>query len=181
MENTPTENPAFIEKFQSFFQILVDGLDAVLFYPIPLPFDLGTFPFLVLWLVSAGLFFTVFLRGVNIALLGHAVKVTFASMTDDTPQKKGRISSFQAMTAAVSGTVGLGNIAGVAIAISLGGPGALVWMIVAAFLGTATKLAEVTLGHLYRTIDEDGTVHGCLLYTSPSPRDQRGSRMPSSA
>ena len=95
-------------------------------------------------------------------LIGHAVKVTFASMKD-TPQK-GRVSSFQAMTAAVSGTVGLGNIAGVAIAISLGGPGALVWMIVAAFLGTATKFAEVTLGHLYRRIDDDGTVHGGPFY-----------------
>ena len=106
----------------------------------------------------------------------------------------GEVTPFQALTAALSATVGLGNIAGVAIAIAVGGPGATLWMILAGFLGMASKFTECTLGVKYREIGPDGTVYGgpmyylkkglaergmaglgkvfaCLLYTSPSPRD----------
>ncbi|MDC0100702.1 alanine:cation symporter family protein, partial [Crocinitomicaceae bacterium] len=77
---------------------------------------------------------------------------------------EGEVSHFQALTAALSATVGLGNIAGVAVAISLGGPGATFWMILAGFLGMATKFTECTLGVKYREVTEDGTVHGGPMY-----------------
>ena len=82
----------------------------------------------------------------------------------DDPNNKGEVSHFQALTTALSGTVGLGNIAGVAIAISLGGPGATFWMIVAGLLGMSSKFVECTLGVKYRQIDDDGTVHGGPMY-----------------
>ena len=84
------------------------------------------------------------------------------------------ISRFQALSAVLAATVGLGNIAGVAIAISIGGPGATFWMIVAGLLGMSAKFVECTLGVKYRKLDENGEVSGgpCLLYTSPSPRDR---------
>ena len=72
----------------------------------------------------------------------------------------GEVTHFQALVAAVSATVGLGNIAGVAIAVSLGGPGAVVWMMIAGFFGMSAKFAEVTLGQKYRHIDENGKVSG---------------------
>lgn len=165
---TATSPLAFLEGL---FQHLVNMLDAVLFYPIPLPF-LGEFPFLVLWLVIGGLFFTFRLGFANIRLIPHAFTVVAESFS--APKKEGRVSSFQAMTAAVSGTVGLGNIAGVAVAISIGGPGAIVWMIIAACLGTATKLAEVTLGHLYRHEDEHGKIHGGPFYYITAALTERG-------
>src|SRR5690606_37452370 len=78
--------------------------------------------------------------------------------------RKGEVSHFQALTAALSGTVGLGNIAGVAVAIALGGPGATFWMIVAGFLGMSSKFVECTLGVRYRDVDANGTVHGGPMY-----------------
>ena len=76
---------------------------------------------------------------------------------DDAP---GEVTHFQALATAVSATVGLGNIAGVAVAISIGGPGAMLWMIITAFFGMTLKFVEVSLGHKYRIIHEDGTVSG---------------------
>lgn len=131
---------------------LVNIMSAVLFYPI-----LG-FPVLVLWLIAGGIFFTIRLGLVNIRLFKHALAVVRGKFTKaDDP---GEITHFQALTAAVSATVGLGNIAGVAIAVSIGGPGAVVWMMLAGFLGMSTKFAEVTLGLKYRKIDENGRVSG---------------------
>lgn len=115
-------------------------------------------PLIVLWLVAGGVFFTVYLGFVNLRGFGHALAVASGRYArDDDP---GDISQFQALTAAVSGTVGIGNIAGVAVAISLGGPGATFWIIVAGILGMSTKFAECTLGVLYRTRHADGTVSG---------------------
>src|SRR5690606_33535949 len=78
--------------------------------------------------------------------------------------KKGEVSHFQALATALSGTVGLGNIAGVAIAIAIGGPGATFWMIVCGILGMSSKFVECTLGVKYRDVDADGTVHGGPMY-----------------
>ena len=79
-------------------------------------------------------------------------------------ESDGEVTHFQALTAALSGTVGLGNIAGVAVAISLGGPGATFWMIIAGLLGMSSKFVECTLGVKYRDVGEDGTVYGGPMY-----------------
>ena len=82
----------------------------------------------------------------------------------DNPNEPGEVSHFQALTTALSATVGLGNIAGVAVAISIGGPGATFWMIVAGLLGMSSKFTECTLGVKYRKIDENGVVSGGPMY-----------------
>lgn len=109
-------------------------------------------------LLGAGLFFSLALGGIQIRGFGHALQVIRGKYTS--PHDEGEISHFQALTTALSATVGLGNIAGVAVAINIGGPGATFWMIVTGFLGMATKYAESTLAIKYRKIDSTGRVSG---------------------
>ncbi len=134
---------------------------AIIFFPIT---KIGgqEIPFVLLWLVVAAVFFTIFMRFINIRGFKLATDVVRGKYTD--PDDKGEVSHFQALTAALSGTVGLGNIAGVAIAISVGGPGATFWMIIAGLLGMSTKLTECTLGVKYRQMDETGKVYGGPMY-----------------
>ena len=115
-------------------------------------------PLVVLWLAAGALVFTLRLRFVNVRAFGHAIAVTAGRW--DAPHEKGEVTHFQALASALSGTVGLGNIAGVAIAMSLGGPGAMVWMTLAGFLGMTSKMVECTLGMLYRHVDPTGRVSG---------------------
>ena len=115
-------------------------------------------PLVVLWLFVGALFFTVRMGFINVRGFWHAIQVTLGNY--DKPGEKGEVSHFQALASALSATVGLGNIAGVAIAISLGGPGAVFWLIVAGLLGMSTKFSECTLGQMYRKVDPDGTVSG---------------------
>jgi len=115
-------------------------------------------PFVVVWLIIGAVFFTFRMRFVNLRMFKHAIRVTMGRYDD--PNDQGEVTHFQALSSALSATVGLGNIAGVAIAVSLGGPGATFWMIVAGFLGMTLKFTECTLGQMYRTIDEDGRVSG---------------------
>ncbi|BCX49078.1 sodium/alanine symporter protein [Haloferula helveola] len=112
----------------------------------------------ILWLAAAGLVFTVAFKFINIRAFPLAVRTVRGkySRKDD----PGDVTHFQALTAAVSGTVGLGNIAGVAIGISIAGPGVAFWLFLSGFLGMATKFAECTLGVKYREIDEKGQIHG---------------------
>lgn len=119
-------------------------------------------PLIVVWLIVAASFFTVYLGFLNIRGFKHAVDLVRGRYS--TPEDAGEVSHFQALATAVSGTVGLGNIAGVAVAISLGGPGATFWMILAGFLGMSTKLAECTLGVKYRRERPDGSVSGGPMY-----------------
>lgn len=127
-------------------------------------------PFVVIALIGTGLYLTFNLGFLQIRRLGHGIAV--ASGKYDNPNEPGDVTHFQALTTALSATVGIGNIAGVAIAIHFGGPGALFWMWVTAFLGMATKYTEVTLAQHYRTItgkDRDskkweGTVAGGPMY-----------------
>ncbi|MDG1262893.1 MAG: alanine/glycine:cation symporter family protein [Flavobacteriales bacterium] len=119
-------------------------------------------PFVLIWLVIGAVFFTVFFRFVNISGFKHALDVVRGKFDD--PNDAGEVSHFQALTAALSGTVGIGNIAGVAVAVSLGGPGATFWMIVAGLLGMSTKFVECTLGVKYRKVNEDGSVSGGPMY-----------------
>ena len=101
-------------------------------------------PFIVLWLVFASLYFSFYFRFVNIFYFKRALNVAFGKYDD--PSHPGEITHFQSFTAAMSGTIGLGNIAGVAVAISIGGPGAMLWMIITAFFGMTLKFVEVSLG-----------------------------------
>jgi AGCS family alanine or glycine:cation symporter len=119
-------------------------------------------PLIVLWLVFGAVFFTVRMRFVNFRLFGHAIKVVKG--TYDDPADEGEVSHFQALSSALSATVGLGNIAGVAIAVSIGGPGATFWMVVAGLLGMASKFSECTLGQKYRTVSPDGEVMGGAMH-----------------
>ncbi|MFQ5346401.1 MAG: alanine/glycine:cation symporter family protein [Rhodothalassiaceae bacterium] len=120
------------------------------------------FPFIVLWLICGALFFTLRMKFINFRAFRHAIEV--ASGKYDDPKDPGEVSHFQALTAALSGTVGLGNIAGVAIAISIGGPGATFWMILAGLFGMTSKFTECTLGVKYRKIDAEGIVSGGPMY-----------------
>ena len=115
-------------------------------------------PFIVCWLLFAGLFFTFYFRFLNVRYFKKAVEVAIGKY--DNENHPGEITHFQSFTAAMSGTIGLGNIAGVAVAISIGGPGAMIWMILTAFFGMTLKFVEVSLGHKYRIIHKDGTVSG---------------------
>jgi len=117
-----------------------------------------TVPAVVLWLVIASVFFTLKMGFVNVRLFAHAIQVVRGRFTK--PDDAGEVSHFQALASALSATVGLGNIAGVAIAIMVGGPGATLWMIVAGLLGMTLKFTECTLGQTYRKIDAEGRVSG---------------------
>lgn len=118
---------------------------------------------LVFALCFSGLFFTVYFGFPQLRFFKHAIQVVSGKFDDETT--KGEISHFQALCAALSATVGLGNIAGVAVAISLGGPGAVLWLWVAGFIGMATKFAEVTLALKYREVGDNGVVHGGPMFT----------------
>ncbi len=115
-------------------------------------------PFIVLWLTLGALYFTLKFQFLNIRAFIHATHCVRGFYSH--PDEQGEISHFQALSAALSATVGLGNIAGVAVAVGLGGPGAVFWMVVAGFLGMSSKFAECTLGQKYRVIRDDGRVSG---------------------
>ena len=134
------------------------------------------FPFIVFWLVVGGIFFTFKLRFINLRLFGHAIQVVRGKYSEDSKNAPGKISHLQALFAAVSATVGLGNIAGVAIAVSIGGPGAVVWMMIAAFFGMSTKFAEVTLGQKYRKFDKNGHLLAGSFYYLEDGLSKRGMR-----
>ncbi len=155
----------FTDKINSLFKPAVDLLDRIIFWDIAraLGLDIGVkVPFVVVWLIIGGLFFTIRLRFINVRGFFHAIKILKGSFNkgNDT----GEVNHFQALTTALSATVGLGNIAGVAIAISIGGPGATFWMIMAGFLGMSLKFVECTLGIKYRKIFPDGSVSGGPMY-----------------
>jgi AGCS family alanine or glycine:cation symporter len=115
-------------------------------------------PFIVLWLVVGAIYLTFRMGFVNLRGFGHALQVTRGRYTD--PSEPGDVSHFEALSTALSATVGLGNIAGVAIAITLGGPGATFWMILAGIFGMSAKFTECTLGQMYREVRQDGYVLG---------------------
>jgi alanine or glycine:cation symporter, AGCS family len=119
-------------------------------------------PFVVLWLVIAALFLTFRMGFINLRGFRHAVQVTSGRFSN--PADAGEVSHFQALAAALSATVGLGNIAGVAIAVSIGGPGATFWMIIAGLLGMSAKFTECTLGQKYREVRPDGRVMGGAMF-----------------
>ena len=173
------------EIIEAKFKPFADAVSFVVFYPVSIVgIDV---PIVVIILLLGALFFTLYFKFANIRLLGVAIKATNGKYDDIDHNSKddiseedvagsdgdeviqikgvvGEVTHFQALTAALSATVGLGNIAGVAVAIAIGGPGATVWMILAGFLGMSTKLVEATLGVKYREVGPDGKIYGGPMY-----------------
>ena len=136
------------------------------------PFPGTEFPWIVLWLVAAATIFTLYFGFVQVRAFPHALALVSGKYSD--PDDAGEVSHFQALATALSGTVGLGNIAGVAVAVSIGGPGATFWMILAGLLGMASKFTECTLGVKYRNEYPDGTVSGGPMYYLSKGLAERG-------
>lgn len=141
--------------------VIKDDYGSIVYHPNGTP-KKNAFPFIVLWLVIGAIFFTIYMNFINLKGVKHAFQLIRGDY--DKPGDDGEVSHFQALVTALSGTVGLGNIAGVAVAISLGGAGATFWMIVAGFLGMSSKFVECTLGVKYRKLNENGEVSGGPMY-----------------
>ncbi|MFO7563479.1 MAG: alanine/glycine:cation symporter family protein [Enhygromyxa sp.] len=129
-------------------------------------------PIIVLWLLLGAVFFTLRMGFINLRAFGHAILVTRGVY--DNPDDEGEVSHFQALASALSATVGLGNIAGVALAVAMGGPGAIFWMIIAGFLGMSSKFVECTLAQLYRVKRPDGRVLGGPMSYLDAGLSERG-------
>lgn len=171
------------ENFENVTGWFVDFI----FAQIPITNDVGV-PWVLVVLILGASYFTFYFKGINFTGFRTAVEIVRGKYDDleadvpiqvsefvhtengDSPDTirvegyDGEVTHFQALTAALSATVGLGNIAGVAIALSIGGPGATFWMILVGFLGMSSKFVECTLGVKYREIDEDGRVFGGPMY-----------------
>ena len=179
------EEKGVAEKINEGFKPIADAWGSFVFYPVNLGGGVQM-PIVIIMLLSAGLLFTILFKFVNIILFPTSINIVRGKYDDvdhatsdimagdPTPsgdavetirvEGEGEVSHFQALTAALSGTVGLGNIAGVAVALSLGGPGATFWMILAGLLGMSSKFVECTLGVKYRDVGEDGTIYGGPMY-----------------
>lgn len=159
-----------------------------IFAQIPLTEEVGV-PWVLIILITGASFFTVYFKGINLRSFGTALRIVRGTYDDlealpteveDNPDTirieghHGEVSHFQALTAALSATVGLGNIAGVAIALSVGGPGATFWMVLVGFLGMASKFVECTLGVKYREITPEGTVYGGPMYYLTKGLQEKG-------
>jgi len=140
---------------ERFFGPIANWLSAVVFFEVPV---FGGIPVIVVWLMAAALFLTVWLRFQPITGLRHSIQVIRGRYTAKTDP--GQVSSYQALATELSGTVGLGNIAGVAVAISAGGPGAALWIALFGVLSMSVKMAEATLGVMFRRVNADGTTEG---------------------
>ena len=181
------------ERVNDAFMPIATGWEKIVLYPI----TIGSYaiPIVVILLVVGATFFTFYfkfpgfakfglaintVRGKYDEIEGHGVGKTEMAIDGDIPDtirdesKDGEVSHFQALATAVSGTVGLGNIAGVAVAIAIGGPGATFWMITCGIIGMSTKFVECTLGVKYRDVGEDGTVYGGPMYYLSKGLKERG-------
>jgi AGCS family alanine or glycine:cation symporter len=156
-------NPGLFATLESLFeQWIVMPIERLIFFDVVFwdnasPNEIQL-PIVVVWLVLGALFFTFRFQFVNLRGFRHGIDCVRGRYSE--AGGPGEISHFQALSAALSATVGLGNIAGVAFAVGIGGPGAVFWMIIGGVLGMTSKFAECTLGQRYRTIDEDGHVTG---------------------
>lgn len=181
-----TEEKGLDQRIDEAFQPIADGFFDTIFFPI-YKSETMEIPFVLVLLVGSALFFTLYFKFPNIRFFGKAINVVRGKYDaidhpvvetaygDSTPggdsietikdeSEEGEVSHFQALATAVSGTVGNGNIAGVALAIALGGPGATFWMIICGLLGMSTKFVECTLGVQFRDVGEDGVVYGGPMY-----------------
>lgn len=150
-----------LEPVDKFFGVVNGYVGGFIFYPIPLGSS-GEIQFAVLILVAGALFFTFRMGFISLRAFGHSISIIAGKY--DNQNDTGDVSHFQALTTALSATVGLGNIAGVTTAIALGGPGAAFWMVLAGFLGMSSKFVECTLGQKYREVRPDGQIMGGAMY-----------------
>ncbi|MDO6737252.1 sodium:alanine symporter family protein [Wenyingzhuangia sp. 2_MG-2023] len=164
-------NGGIDEKINSVFEPLVEVLATIFFFK-PFGFLGFEMPMIVMWLIIGAVFFTIYLRFVNLRKAKHAIELIKGDFDD--PDDKGEVSHFQALVTALSGTVGLGNIAGVAVAIATGGAGATFWMVFAGFFGMSAKYVGCTLGVKYREINEEGEVSGGPMYYLSKGLEKQG-------
>ena len=161
------------QRIDQAFKPFSDKVSEIVFFEI-----LGI-PFVLILLVASALFFTIYFGFVNIRRFPTAINVVRGKYdeldkSDSAESKEGEVTHFQALATAVSGTVGNGNIAGVALAIALGGPGATFWMVICGLLGMSSKFVECTLGVQYRDVGEDGTIYGGPMYYISKGLKERG-------
>ena len=165
------------QQIDEAFKPFSDTISNIIFFEI-----LGV-PFVLILLVGSALFFTIYFGFVNIRRFPTAINVVRGKYDeldeshggkDSGESEEGEVTHFQALATAVSGTVGNGNIAGVALAIALGGPGATFWMVICGLLGMSSKFVECTLGVQYRDVGEDGTVYGGPMYYISKGLKERG-------
>ncbi len=149
---------------------IAEFVSSIVFYKITI-FGAGL-PLVVLWLVAGAVFFTFYMGFINLRGFKHAIELVRGDYAN--PNDAGEVSHFQALATAVSGTVGIGNIGGVAVAVTVGGAGATFWMIMAGFLGMSTKFVECTLGVKYRNENPDGSVSGGPMYYLKKGFGERG-------
>lgn len=174
-DSTATKPPTIDQQINEAFEPIATAISGYIFYPIPLAGM--NVPFVLIVLLLGALFCTIYFGFPNITKIGLAIRTVsgkYSKKKAGEAADGGEVSHFQALTTALSATVGLGNIAGVAVAVSVGGPGATFWMIVAGFLGMASKFAECTLGVRYREIDSSGTVYGGPMYYLSRGFSERG-------
>lgn len=149
------------DKINDWVKPATDFISEIIFFSFPIT-EHANLPLILVWLLIAGLFFTFYLRFINVRGFRTSIKIVKGEFAKES--HPGEVSHFQALATALSGTLGLGNISGVAVAIALGGPGATVWMIVAGLIGMSSKFAECTLGVKYRKENPDGSVSGGPMY-----------------
>ncbi len=167
----PVQAQSIDEKIDAVVAPLSDAVSGFVFSPVSIS---GTeIPIIILWMLIGAIIFTIYTKFIGIWGFKHALKVVRGDYKEQCGSC-GEVSSFQALATALSGTVGLGNIAGVAIAITLGGPGATFWMIIGGLLGMAPKFVECTLGVKYRTINPDGSVSGGPMHYLSKGLAKRG-------
>lgn len=149
---------------------IADAFSRFIFFEITIA---GTgVPLIVIWLIGAAVFFTIYLGFLNVRGFGHAFRLLRGDY--DGPKAEGELSHFQALATALSGTVGIGNIGGMAVVISLGGPGAVFWLVMAGLLGMSTKFAECVAGVKYRKVNADGSISGGPMYYLEHGLEERG-------
>ncbi len=166
VDSEDTAPPAFIDSLNSSLETTVGWVNAniigkTIFLPIPIGGDQKV-PLVLIVLVFAAVFFTLRFAFINIRAFRHGIEIVRGDYSSD--DEEGDVTPFRALTSALSATVGLGNIAGVAIAIQTGGPGAVFWMTVMGLVGMSSKFTECTLAQMYRTKNPDGTINGGPMY-----------------
>ncbi|MHA1165696.1 MAG: alanine/glycine:cation symporter family protein [Alphaproteobacteria bacterium] len=168
--SVPAHAAGFDEMINTATAPVAKFIGQIVFFKIPI--GDANLPLVVLWLVIGAVFFTFYMGFVNIRGFKHAIELVRGDYAN--PDDAGEVSHFQALATAVSGTVGIGNIGGVAVAVTVGGPGATFWLIMAGFLGMSTKFVECTLGVKYRTENPDGSVSGGPMYYLDKGFAERG-------
>ena len=154
-------NDGIDQAINDAFEPIATAMVNFVFYSVS--FNGTDLPLIVAWLILGATFFTFYFRFINIRGFSHAIKIVLGKFDND-QRGPGEVSHFQALTTAISGTVGVGNVVHVAVAISIGGPGATFWLIVAGFLGMASKFVECTLGVKYRQTNPDGSISGGPMF-----------------